>query len=86
MKPSRANRASKGQLSVATGFALLRESCFEIDTIPKPGGLGSGGLSNGVAVQLSSSICPSAGPVLSSFCPAPVRALEYPWKTNFRMF
>jgi len=43
MKPLRANRASKWQLSVATGFALLREHLSKIDTIPKPGGLGSFG-------------------------------------------
>jgi hypothetical protein len=32
MKPLRANRAPKWQLSVPTGFALLRERHFEIDT------------------------------------------------------
>jgi hypothetical protein len=86
MKPLRVNRASKWQLSLADGSALLRERHFQIDTIPKPGGLGSGGVPNVVAVQLSSSICPGSVPVLSTFCPASVRALEYPWKTNFRMF
>ena len=44
----RAIRASKWQLSVANDFALLRERYLEIDTIPKPGGLGFGSAQVGV--------------------------------------
>ena len=42
MKPMRAIRAQNWQLRVANDFALLRERCLEIDTIPKPCGLGLG--------------------------------------------
>ena len=58
MKPMRANRASKWQLSVATGFALLRERHSDIDTIPKPGGLGPGGPRRGLSVRSLSGFCP----------------------------
>jgi hypothetical protein len=86
MKPMRAIRAQKWQLSVANGFALLRERYFQIDTIPKPCGLGSGGQLNGPAVQLLSGIGPASVQVLSRFCRASVRGPEYRWKTNFRTF
>jgi hypothetical protein len=46
------------------------------DTIPKPVGLGSGDPQNGLAVQLSSSICPASVQVLSSFFLASVRAIS----------
>lgn len=86
MKAMLANRASKRQFSVATAFALLRERHLEIDTIPKPRGLGSGGQLNGPTVQLLSGIGPASVQVLSSFCPASVRGPEYRWKTNFATF
>ena len=41
MQPLRASRASKWQLSVADRFTFRRERHFQLDTIPKPGGLGS---------------------------------------------
>jgi hypothetical protein len=58
MSPMRAIRAKKWQLSVANGFALLRERYLEIDTIPKPVGLGSGGPLGGLSVRLLSGFCP----------------------------
>jgi hypothetical protein len=41
MKQMRARCVPKWQLSVATGFAHLREHHSDIDTIPKPAGLDS---------------------------------------------
>jgi hypothetical protein len=58
MKPVRAIRASKLQLSLTNVFALLRERYLEIDTIPKPGGLGSGGPRSGLSIRLLSGFCP----------------------------
>lgn len=58
MKPVRAIRAWKWQLSAANCFALLRERYLEIDTIPKPVGLGSGSPRSGLFVQLLSGFCP----------------------------
>jgi len=66
MEPMRARRAPKWQLSVATAFARLRERCLELDTIPKPGGLDSGGRLDGLAFQGSSSIFPATVQVLSN--------------------
>ena len=86
MKPMRAIRASNWQLSVANDFALLRERCLEIDTIPKPGGLGSEGPLSGLNVPVLSRKCPTFVSVLSRFYSAPFRAPEGPWKTGFRMF
>jgi hypothetical protein len=86
MKPMRAIRASKWQLSVANGFALLRERYFEIDTIPKPCGLGSGDPRGGLYVPDVSRIFPSFVPVLSRICAALFCAPEGPWKTSFTMF
>jgi hypothetical protein len=68
MKPLRANRAPKWQLSVAIGFALLRERHFEIDTIPKPRGLGSGGPRSGLSVRSLSDFCPDLVRRLSGAC------------------
>ena len=58
MKPKRAIRAQKWQLSLANDSALLRERYFEIDTIPKPVGLGSGGPRSWLCVRLLSGFCP----------------------------
>ena len=76
MKPLRTKRAPKWQFEVAMVFALLRERCFEIDTIPKPRGLGSGELHRGSAVRCLSGICPVSVRVLSGA----------PWKNNFNAF
>ncbi len=61
---------------LANLFALFRERCFRIDTIPKPGGLGFAEAFRAMAVQLLSSHCPAPVPVLSSFCPARFWPLE----------
>jgi hypothetical protein len=70
MKPMRATRASKWQLSVANGFVLFRERYFEIDTIPKPCGLGSEGSLSGLYVPVLSLTCPTFVPVVSRICAA----------------
>jgi hypothetical protein len=51
-------RAPNWQLSSAIVFALLRERHFEIDTIPKPGGLDSGGPRGRLSVRSLSDFCP----------------------------
>jgi hypothetical protein len=68
MKTMCANLASKWQLSVAPGFALLRERHSDIDTIPKPGGLGSGDARSGLSVRSLSGFCPEIVRVLSGAC------------------
>jgi hypothetical protein len=83
MKPMRAIGASKWQLSLANGLALLRERYFEIDTIPKPCGLGSEGPLSGLYVPALSRICPTFVPVLSHFSGSSVYALERRWNTSF---
>jgi hypothetical protein len=65
MKPVRAKSALKWQLSVATVFALLRARYFQIDTIPKPGGLGSSGSRSGLPVRSLSGFCPEFVRLLS---------------------
>ncbi len=57
-----------------------------IDTIPKPGGLGSEGPLNGLYVPVLSRTCPTFVSVLSRFCVASFCAPEGPWKTGFTMF
>ena len=69
--------ASERHFLLANVFAPFRERNLQIDTIPKPGGLGLANWLCALAVQPSSSICPTSVPVLSSFCPASVWALEY---------
>ena len=64
-------------------FALFRERSFQKDTIPKPGGLGSGGPQSGRSVPALSHICPTFVPVLSHFSAGAVYALERRWKTSF---
>jgi hypothetical protein len=86
MKPMRAIRAPKWQLSVANDFALLRERYLEIDTIPKPRGLGSEGPLSGLYVPVLSRTCPTFVSVLSRFCVASFCVPEGPWKTGFTMF
>jgi hypothetical protein len=68
--------ALEWRFELASVIALFRERCLELDTIPKPAGLGFGSALRVVAVQLLSSICPASVPVLSSFCPARFWALE----------
>jgi hypothetical protein len=68
MKPMRAIRAQKWQLSLANDSALLRERYFEIDTIPKPGGLGSAGPRSALPVRSLSGFCPELVRVLSGAC------------------
>jgi len=48
----------------ANVFALFRERCFQKDTIPKPGGLDSGGPKSGLYVPALSRICPTFVPLL----------------------
>jgi hypothetical protein len=86
MKPTRAIRASKWQLSVASDFALLRERYLEIDTIPKPCGLGSGGPLSGLYVPDVSRTCRTFVPALSRICATQFCVPEDPWKTSFTMF
>jgi hypothetical protein len=59
-------------MSFLVGFAGSRELDLEIDTIPKPGGLGSGGPRSALSVRL-----------LSGFCPELVRPLSGTCKCNF---
>jgi hypothetical protein len=61
---------------LANLFALFRERSFHKDTIPKPGGLGFAQAFRAMAVKLLSSHRPAPVPVLSSFCPARIWALE----------
>jgi hypothetical protein len=68
MKAKRAIRAQKWQLSLANDSALLRERYFEIDTIPKPGGLGSAGPRSALPVRSLSGFCPELVRVLSGAC------------------
>jgi hypothetical protein len=68
--------ASEWHFGSANVFAPLRERNLQIDTIPKPGGLGFESALRVVAVQLLSSICPAFVPVWSTFCPARFWALE----------
>ena len=58
MKPLRADRASKWQSGAGDAFALLRERHSDIDTIPKPDGLDSGGPGSGLSVRSLSGFCP----------------------------
>jgi hypothetical protein len=44
-------------------FALYRERGFQKDTIPKPGGLGSGGPLSWLSVPALSHICPGFVPL-----------------------
>jgi hypothetical protein len=64
-------------------LALFRERCFQKDTIPKPGGLDSGGPLSGLSVPASSHICPTIVPVLSHLSAGLVYALERRWNRSF---
>ena len=57
-------------------YALFRERSFQKDTIPKPGGLGSGGPLSGLSFPALSHICPTFVPVLSHLSTASVYGLE----------
>jgi hypothetical protein len=81
MKPMRARRAPKWQLSGANVFALLRERYLTMDTIPKPRGLGSGDSLDGLLVQLSSSFCPGFVHLLSSLN---ARGVKQPMESKFK--
>jgi hypothetical protein len=64
------------RFELASVYALIRERSFQKDTIPKPGGLGSGRAEGGFAVRY-----------LSGACPVSVRDLSgAPWKNNFNAF
>jgi len=68
--------ASEWRFELANVLALFRERCFEKDTIPKPGGLGSGAVHGGFAVRC-----------LSGACPISVRDLSGAlWKRHFNAF
>jgi hypothetical protein len=68
--------AFEWRFELASVFALLRERSFQKDTIPKPGGLGSGTARGGCAIRC-----------LSGACPIPVRVLSgAQWKNNFNAF
>ena len=56
-------------IELANVFALFRERCFAKDTIPKPGGLGSGKVHEGYAVRCLSGACPALVRFLSGICP-----------------
>ena len=83
MRPMRAMLVSEWRFELASVFALFRERSFQIDTIPKPGGLGSGGPKSGRSVPALSHICPTFVPVLSHFSAGSVYALERRWNTSF---
>jgi hypothetical protein len=85
MKPMCAMLVSEWRFELANVFALFRERSFQKDTIPKPGGLGSGGPQSGRSVPALSHICPTFVPVLSHFSAGSVYALERRWKTSFTM-
>jgi hypothetical protein len=67
MSGMRAMWASDWRFEFGHCCAPIRERDFEVDTIPKPDGLGFASASRVVAVQLSSSYCPGSVPVMSSF-------------------
>ena len=67
MKLMCAMLASERCFGLANVFALFRERSFQKDTIPKPGGLGSGSSRCGLSVPALSHICPTFVPVLSHF-------------------
>ena len=69
--------AFQWRFELASVFTLFRERSFQKDTIPKPDGLGFANALRALAVQLSSNICPTFVPVLSSFCPARFWGLKY---------
>jgi hypothetical protein len=85
---------SEWRCELANVFALFRERSFQIDTIPKPGGLGFESALRVVAVQLLSRIRPGfahllPGPVLcvgvvrwrSSYTPPPWSTNSIPYST-----
>jgi hypothetical protein len=63
MKLMCAMRASQWRFEAANVFALFRERSFQKDTIPKPGGLGSGGPLSGLSVPALSHLCPGFVPL-----------------------
>ena len=83
MRPVCAILAFEWRFESANVFALFRERCLQIDTIPKPSGLGSGGALSGLPVPVLSRIRPTFVPVLSHFAASAVYALELRWNTTF---
>jgi hypothetical protein len=83
MRPMCAMLAFGWRFAPASVFALFRERSFQKDTIPKPGGLGSGGPLSGLSVPALSHICPTLVPVLSHFSAGSVYALERRWNRSF---
>jgi hypothetical protein len=55
--------ASARRFELANVFALFRERSFQKDTIPKPGGLCSGGPLSWLSVPALSHICPGFVPL-----------------------
>jgi len=68
--------AFEWRFAMASVFALFRERSFQKDTIPKPGGLASGGPLSGLSVPALSHICPTFVQVLSHLSTASVYGLE----------
>ena len=67
--------AFEWRFELASVFALFRERCFDQDTIPKPGGLGSSAMHGGLAVR-----CLSGARV--RFCFTLVRAQFTLWSAD----
>jgi hypothetical protein len=73
MSPVSALLVLEWRFELANVFALCRERCFQKDTIPKPGGLGSGKVHGRHAIRC-----------LSGACPVSVRDLSgATWKRHF---
>ena len=73
MKPMCAMLVSEWRFELANIFAPLRERYLKLDTIPKPGGLDSGGPRSGLSVRSLSCFCPAFVRELSGFRPGIVR-------------
>ena len=63
-----AGLVSEWRFELANVFAPLRERNLQIDTIPKPGGLGSAGPRSALPVRSLSGFCPELVRVLSGAC------------------
>ena len=63
MRPMFAMLVSEWRFELASVFALFRERSFQKDTIPNPGGLGSGGPLSRLSVPALSHICPGFVPL-----------------------
>ena len=83
MRPMCAMWVFEWRFESASVCAPPRGRNLQIDTIPKPGGLGSGGPLSGLSVPALSHICPTIVPVLSHFSAGLVYALERRWNRSF---